>query len=288
MSLLERNSKQNKSAKNIRKPPVFIIGAPRSGSTILYQLITNSKDVLYINNFINLFHRNLYSGFLLNERFFGLGHHNCFSSEFGNTLNCGWKAPSESGNFWYNWLDRSNDYHLNNKIDESSVEKIRNVIFTIVHRFNRPLVFKNLNNSLRLPLLHRISKKNKILWIKRDPRYTVQSILLARRGLEIPTHQVWSVNPFDNYSFDSEIELIVNQVYKIEKIIKQDIDNYGLKTLIVDYENLKDRINDICEFCNIETLLSTNAINVSNKVRVEQSEWQEIEDHIGKLNWDYK
>ena len=30
--------------------PIFIIGAPRTGSTILYQGLTNQADVLYIDN----------------------------------------------------------------------------------------------------------------------------------------------------------------------------------------------------------------------------------------------
>ena len=37
---------QDYGKKNLQHQPVFIIGAPRTGSTILYQALTNLYDVL--------------------------------------------------------------------------------------------------------------------------------------------------------------------------------------------------------------------------------------------------
>ena len=45
--------------------PIFIIGAPRTGSTILYQTITNQLDVLYIDNMICALNKNLFFWFLV-------------------------------------------------------------------------------------------------------------------------------------------------------------------------------------------------------------------------------
>ena len=39
--------------EEIKYPPVFIIGAPRTGSTILYEYITNYLDIAYINSILS-------------------------------------------------------------------------------------------------------------------------------------------------------------------------------------------------------------------------------------------
>jgi hypothetical protein len=44
----------------LKHQPVFIIGAPRTGSTILYQTLTNLYDVLYIDNLVCRFSKNLF------------------------------------------------------------------------------------------------------------------------------------------------------------------------------------------------------------------------------------
>ena len=47
-------------------PPVFILGAPRSGSTLLMQVISDSLDVGYLNNFHCKFYGapSIFNGFL--------------------------------------------------------------------------------------------------------------------------------------------------------------------------------------------------------------------------------
>ena len=49
--------------QKLKHQPIFIIGAPRTGSTIFYQTLTNQLNVLYINNFICLLNKNLFFGF---------------------------------------------------------------------------------------------------------------------------------------------------------------------------------------------------------------------------------
>ena len=55
-----------KAAEYANKPlmhqPVFIIGAPRTGSTILYQGLTNYIDVLYIDNLTSRLYKNFFFG----------------------------------------------------------------------------------------------------------------------------------------------------------------------------------------------------------------------------------
>ena len=63
ISIFESLKIKKYATKEPEYQPVFIIGSPRSGSTILYQLITNYLDVLYVDNLINLSRGNLFFGF---------------------------------------------------------------------------------------------------------------------------------------------------------------------------------------------------------------------------------
>ena len=55
------------SNKPLKHQPVFIIGAPRTGSTILYQTLTNELDILYINNLTCKFNKNIFFWFLVEQ-----------------------------------------------------------------------------------------------------------------------------------------------------------------------------------------------------------------------------
>lgn len=289
ISLVERViAVENNPAK---KHPIFIVGAPRTGSTLLYQLITNSNEVLYINNFINLFHRNLPSGFLLDELLFKNEPHNSFSSDLGNTLKNGWRAPSESGNFWYKWLDKANNYSSNNNLPEKKVAKLRSLFNGIMNRYDKPLVFKNLNNSQRLPLIHKIDQKSKIIWIKREPQYVAQSMIIARRRLNVKANEVWSVKPegIQPEHYNDEYELVVNQINLIEKQIEKDLQLFTPENiLVVNYTSMLHDLKKIRQFCGIISEPSEEIINkikLTNKKLLGTEEWAKLKQEIEKLSW---
>ncbi len=76
----EKNKIEKYGNQPLKHPPIFIIGAPRTGSTILYQTLTNKLDILYIDNLVDKFHRNLFFGFWLSSKLYKHKPHNCFTS----------------------------------------------------------------------------------------------------------------------------------------------------------------------------------------------------------------
>ncbi|MBL6448333.1 sulfotransferase [Fulvivirga sp. 29W222] len=272
--------------------PIFIIGAPRTGSTLLYQLLTNNTEVIYISNFVNLFHRNLFAGFVLNGLLLK-GHrriHNSFSSDFGNTLKSGWNAPSESGNFWYNWLSKTNDYEENNNISQKKINRLQKLFNRVMALYERPIVFKNLNNSQRLPLISKIDPQSKIIWIKRDHVYNAQSIILARQKYNVSPNEIWSVHPKGLSPDDcsNEFELVANQIKLIEEKIREDLKLFPEEnTLTINYENLEDMLPDILQFCGIK-LDSLNMlrphIKTKNSQRLSSEDWNRLQIEIQSLS----
>ncbi|MDZ7795657.1 MAG: sulfotransferase [Candidatus Marinimicrobia bacterium] len=227
----------------LKHQPVFIIGAPRTGSTILYQVITNIFDVLYIDNLTCIFEKNIFYGFWLSKKLTKHKAHNNFKSYHGNTINYGLRAPSECGGYWYRWLPKDHHFIDYDEINGKIIEEIKQEITVIINYFDKPIVFKNLNAGQRLRLLTQCFPDAKFIFIKRTPLFTAQSIYKSRLKLNIPQNQVWGILPknFKTLEKLDIFQLITRQIYLLEKQVR--IDQELVKTgnfLTLNYEELEE------------------------------------------------
>ncbi|EDY85646.1 conserved hypothetical protein [gamma proteobacterium HTCC5015] len=225
--------------------PVFIIGAPRTGSTVLYQALTNCYEVAYIDNLAAVFYKNLPFGIWLSEKIFGMKPHNTFKSKFGNTREYGWHAPSECGQFWYRWLPLDDHYVDRGQFSASAVTEIHDEIVSCQRVSGLPMLFKNLNAGQRLRLIADAFPEAKIIYLKRDPRFTSASILKARKENHIKEGEWWSVKPknFRQLMALSEVEMVVAQVYYLEHQIEKDLSLFSERnTLRLHYNELSEGV----------------------------------------------
>lgn len=238
-----------KGSEKVSQSPVFIVGAPRTGSTALYQALTNSFNVTYIDNLAAACYRNLPTGIWLSKKLFGLRPHNNFKADFGDTLNYGWHAPSECGRFWYRWFPLEDHFLDTGSISEDSIQEIYSEVSAAQSIAGIPLLFKNLNAGQRLRVLSDSFPQARIIYIKRDPRFTAASIIKARESNNIPAGEWWSVKPknFRKLMKLEEEEMVVAQVYYLEKQIEEDLALFESRNVrIVHY-------NELCEEC-VESL----------------------------------
>lgn len=205
--------------------PTFIIGAPRTGSTILYQALTNAYRFAYIDNLACTWHRNLRFGLWLSRKRYGDCPHNNFKSVHGNTRKFGGHAPSECGQFWYRWLPMDRHFIDHDEVSPHAVNQMRAEVFGASNYLQRPLLFKNLNAGQRLRLIHRAFPDAKIIFVRRDPRFVTRSLLNARKKAGIPEDQWWSIMPpnVDELRTLPEGERCAAQVYSLERQIEQDL-----------------------------------------------------------------
>ena len=159
-------------------PPLFIVGAPRSGSTLLYQLVVVRFDVGYLSNL----HCRLSGAPSMVERLAGgrLEPPEVFSSDHGRTD--GRAAPSECSQYWYRFFRRSPQYVPLEEADPEALRDLRASVRALGEAAGRPLVFKNLLNSLRLEPLGAAFPEALFLVVQRDLADNVASILAARVG----------------------------------------------------------------------------------------------------------
>lgn len=236
----------------LRYQPTFIIGAPRTGSTILYQALTNAFDVLYIDNLACRWCGNLPFGLWLSELAYGRKPHGNFKSVHGSTSHFGGHAPSECGAFWYRWLPKEHHFVGDSEVTPEMVEGVRREVSAAINLYRRPLVLKNLNAGQRLRLIRRSLPGARFIYVRRNPRRVVDSILRARRANGIGPGAMWSVRPsrFEALLELSEEEMVVAQVAAIEAQIGADLELFPKENIeVVKFEEFSvDMVNRLGNF----------------------------------------
>jgi hypothetical protein len=290
----------NKYGKNINQSgfsPVFIIGPPRTGSTILYQILTNNLDLLYIDNLMDIFHRNILFGGRLSYFLFRNKPHNCFQSKYGGTFRCGMHAPSECGRFWYQWIPNQQHFVDFDELNSKSVKEIRFLLNAIMNKLGKPIVIKNLANSLRLRLISQIFPYSKIIFIRRDPLETSLSVYRARKNKRIDPQSTWSITPpnLEKLGQMTEYELIVRQIFLIERQIWMDKKFFPSQNFYyLNYNQFindpKTEINSLRNFIHPNISYRNNFISSEFKKKSYYNMNQQIIDafklEIDKLNWE--
>ncbi len=164
-------------------PTLHIVGAPRSGTTLLYQLVASELRLGYVNNLIAAFWLAPAYGIRLARK---LGLHELgetsFQSRFGRTK--GAVEPHEFGYFWNHHL-RYPDLAERPAEHESTIDwgHLRQVIINMAHAYERPMAFKPMLLTWHLSAMARHMSRSCFVWIRRRPRDTALSLLRMRRSL---------------------------------------------------------------------------------------------------------
>jgi omega-hydroxy-beta-dihydromenaquinone-9 sulfotransferase len=152
--------------------PILIVGAPGSGTTLLYQTLYSHRDLAYIN------HNMLRAGFRKHGRLVGDRRkalyilHNLIHRDPASTL------PHEADAFWMTHFRDYYDYMTKNDYSEEMAAYFRKKVLQVQNLWSRPrFVNKNLQNSFRVRLLNSIFPDAKFIHIIRDGRAVAFSIL---------------------------------------------------------------------------------------------------------------
>lgn len=164
-----------------RYPFYFVVGAPRSGTTLLTQALAHCYQMGYITNIAARFYLCPYSGVKLSEHILGKGEYIKFWSEYANTAHPG--DIHEFGYFWQNHLGMESASDVK-KLDAKSnfLYLTYNALIRLQEAVKRPVVMKGI-----YPAYHHVELSNlfqdKVVWIniERHPLDCCLSILHARQ-----------------------------------------------------------------------------------------------------------
>ena len=226
-------------AGEIRQPLLLIVGPPRSGSTLLYQLIARFADVSHFTNLSAVFpHATITSmqRFGRNWR----SHGNAFTNYYGQTV--GWHAPNEGFEVWNRWLGEDR-YHSVESLSPDAIGDMRSFFSAWTQCFPCPFLNKNNRNLDCLSLLVQAMPEVRPIVIRRDPFYTAQSLIRAREQVQGGKSIPWGLASDQRTKEDSSplgyIEEVCYQLAAIEEHIRDQLNTIqSVQPLELTYEDL--------------------------------------------------
>ena len=206
-----------------RLPIVFIVGAPRSGSTLLSQTLAQTGLFSYVSNFVARFWRAPYVGMLIEDALGirKLERDQSYVSRFGVTE--GWAGPHEFGYFWSRWFRFGETHQLDARgLEEIDLDALRKELAALESVHNKPLCFKYLPFGLHIPFLAKHFENSIFVLCRRQPVYNMQSLLLARSKILGDEGHWWSLRPkeYSDLLSTSPYEQIAGQIYYTLKEIE--------------------------------------------------------------------
>lgn len=248
-------------------PIVFIVGAPRSGSTLLSQTLAQTGSFSYVTNFVARFWMAPYVGMLIEEAL-NIRKLECdrsFVSKFGVTE--GWVGPHEFGYFWSRWFRFGETHQLDDQeLEEIDLDTLRQELAALESVYNQPLCFKYLPCGLHIPFLVERFENSVFVLCRRQPVYNMQSLLLARSKILGDEGHWWSLRPKEYPALlsASPYEQIAGQIY------------YTLKEIETSFSSLSP-----------ERFLHILYDDLCSQPRVEVNRVVEAVRHIGvEIDWN--
>lgn len=222
-----------------RLPTLHVVGAPRSGTTLLYQVIASGLDVGYVNNLIAAFWLAPVAGVRLSRKLGLAGDPaSSFDSSFGRTE--GVAEPHEFGYFWNHHLGypdlAERDPGHGEAIDWP---RLRRVLVNMAEAEGRPLAFKPMLLVWHIEEMLRHMPRSCFVWIRREQRDTALSILRMRRSL-LGSDEGWaSLRPRGVPAGLPPWEQVAAQVVMLERVLERAAARLGPEHLLrVRYERL--------------------------------------------------
>ena len=156
---------------------VFILGAPRTGSTVLYQTLCSRLGLPYFSNLTNTyFPHTPIIGLLLQK---ALPVEISLTSHFGKTT--GDLQPSEASAVMKNWFGGGHPSGLvSTGIVEGKLPHFKTTLSAAETLFGCPLLVKNPWNSFRVKCLAESLPSARFIWLRRDAAAAGKSDLSAR------------------------------------------------------------------------------------------------------------
>lgn len=187
-----------------RLPVVFVVGLPRTGTTLTGQVLATAHRYGYPSNLLARFWRAPALGGYLDracrrltgaDRAVG-GGSGSFRSHYGRTS--GPWGLHEFGYYWDRWFDRGQTTH---RLDDAALEAVpadalRRSLAGLERSLGAPLLF--VNNTwctLQADYLSRELPRSLFVVCERDPIWVAQSLLRGRQERKGDRGSWWSVRP---------------------------------------------------------------------------------------------
>jgi LPS sulfotransferase NodH len=226
----------------IEHPFVFVLGLPRSGTTLLSQLLAYCLDAGYVNNFAARFWLAPVHGIRLARLIAADAEQPSFESDYARTKSL--LDIHEWGYFWRHWLRKhtfDDVVHAREREDEIDWAGLRLTLANVQHELGKALVAKNMLGAYHLPRLRRELGPVVYVLIERDELDAAVSILDARRKYYDDPRTWWSYIPPEYPLLEGrdEWEQVAGQVHYLARFYERALAEVGEDAVVrVTYEHV--------------------------------------------------
>lgn len=234
-----------------RWPIVFVVGAPRSGTTLMTQWLAQSGLAAVPTNLLSRFYAAPVLGakiqllltdprYRFRDELADLAAPADFASNNGKTR--GALSPNE---FWYFWRRFLPDDDAGPRTDAELAATVdtRTLVAELAgmtEAFGSPLALKAMLLNFNLPFLDRLFDTALFLHVRREPLANAASILDARRR-QFGSEDAWysfKIPEYDRLAGLSPVEQVAGQVFSTERGIRAGLERIAPhKQLTVSYED---------------------------------------------------
>lgn len=239
-------NQEDSPAVEFEFPIIYVVGLPRSGTTLLSQLLSRCFRVGYIDNLIARFWLNPVVGIRLSRAVFGSDIRSRINLDSVHGVTSDPWGPHEFGYFWRHWmhLDKASTHNLPYELrDKIDMHGLRSGLGKMTSEFGMPVVFKNIICGLQASLLTRVYPNSLFVLIERDPKAVAASILRCRTERYGDPKVWWSLKPSTFHEISaltSPQEQINRQLIDGAREFDQELSKTGVRCVRVRYEDLCD------------------------------------------------
>lgn len=244
------------------KNPIFFIGMPRSGTTILFEALSNHNDLAYMSNYTRRFSWFPYITFV--HRFFGNFRGRKNQRNKLPLLKRVLPEPSEVYNVWEHFFGKEFSYTFleNIKPDRDTIHNCITYICRTQKSQGKNRFAAKFTGPPRIDFLSSIFEDSIFIDIVRDPRAVIASLLKVdfwkNRGLYSP---FWE-GGMDKIKMDiweqsnKKPAILAAMLYlSVIEHTEKEIHNNKNKYKVVRYEDFvespRDIMTDILKFCGL-------------------------------------
>lgn len=218
-------------------PQLFILGLPRSGTTLIYQYIATRLRIAYFTNGVGRFPGAPCLATFVEHNIYGQ-YKSDFRSNYGKVK--GHTAPREAGGFWNRFFD-VNSYTGLGDLTEKEVYVLRTTIAYVSNIYGGvPFVNKNVKHLLRINAMSQIFTNSMFLIVERDLRDVALSVLRGRYENQPDPTKWWSVMP-PNYTTLKSLavwEQVAHQCLSLKAKMEEDLSLLPMVRVIrIHYED---------------------------------------------------